>query len=138
MRKLRFDINQNRKALPGNLLNFKAQKFKIFASSLPHGPSHRRGPATSRTSTITCRSELAFLTRKAQTPLPISWEQQFQRPNALKAELEIHFRKEIRMAEFTGNLTLTQGISSVCFVNLERICLLWVKGKKCLHKRIGS
>lgn len=57
--------------------------------------------------------------------------------NALKAEVEIHSRREIRMAKITGTLTLTQGIISVCFVNLERICLLWAKGKKkSLYKRI--
>lgn len=58
--------------------------------------------------------------------------------NALKAEVEIHSRREIRMAEITGTLTLTQGIISVCFVNLERICLppLGKRKKKSLYRRI--
>lgn len=34
------------------------------------------------------------------------------------------------MAKITGNLTPTQGVLYVCLVNLERICLLWAKGKK--------
>ena len=44
--------------------------------------------------------------------------------------MEIHFRKEIRMAEITGNFTLIQGITSIRFVNLEKMCLLGSKGKK--------
>lgn len=56
--------------------------------------------------------------------------------NALKGEVEIHSRREIRMAEIAGNLTLIQDI-------IFQLALLIWKGfasfgqkEKSLHKRI--
>lgn len=118
MRTLGLDVNQNFKALPGNLLNFKAQKAENFCS-----PSSARPKSQDRSS---CQqdahsgSELAVPTRRARTGQPFSQEQRLRGSNALKAEVEIRFRSELRMAETTGNSTLIQRIIPIHFVNLEK------------------